>query len=68
MQDLDWTEEISPGLMVGERHTPVTNAGLYVPSGKGSFPSVLVQVGTPAVVAAVPEVAVVVPRVRGARE
>ena len=68
MQDLDWTEEISPGLMVGERHTPVTNAGLYVPSGKGSFPSVLVQIGTPAVVAAVPEVAVVVPPVRGARE
>ena len=68
MQDLDWTEEISPGLVVGERHTPVTSAGLYVPSGKGSFPSVLVQIGTPAVVAAVPEVAVVVPPVRGARE
>jgi histidinol dehydrogenase len=65
MQDLDWTQEISPGLVVGERHTPVTSAGLYVPSGKGSFPSVLVQIGTPAVVAAVPEVAVVVPPLGG---
>ena len=68
MQDLDWTEEISPGLIVGERHTPITSAGLYVPSGKGSFPSVLVQIGTPAVVAGVPDVAVVVPPVRGMGE
>ena len=68
MRDLDWTEEVRPGLVVGERHTPVASAGLYVPSGKGSFPSVLVQLGTPAVVAGVPELAVVVPPVGGAGE
>ena len=47
--------------MVGEKRTAIASAGLFVPSGKGSFPSVLVQIGTPAVVAGVPEIAVVVP-------
>ena len=36
-------------------------AGLFVPCGKGSFPSVLVMIGTPAVVAGVREITVVVP-------
>ena len=40
-------------------------AGLYVPAGKGSFPSVLVQIGAPAVVAGVPEIAVLVPPMPG---
>lgn len=40
---------------------PLRAAGLFVPVRKGSFPSVLVQIGTPAVVAGVEEVAVVVP-------
>ena len=61
----EWRVEISPGLEVGEKPTPVASAGLFVPSGKGSFPSVLVQLGTPATVAGVPEVAVVVPPVAG---
>lgn len=61
----DWEFESEPGLMVGERVTPIESAGLFVPSGKGSFPSVLVQLGTPAVVAGVPKIAVVVPPVPG---
>lgn len=60
-----WSAEIAPGLTVGEKATPVASAGLFVPSGKGSYPSVLMQLGTPAVVAGVPEVAVVVPPVPG---
>ena len=61
----DWRFDIEPGLMVGEKRTAIASAGLFVPSGKGSFPSVLVQIGTPAVVAGVPEVAVVVPPIPG---
>jgi histidinol dehydrogenase len=61
----EWRAELDPGLTVGERSTAVASAGLFVPSGKGSFPSVLVQLGTPAVVAGVPEIAVVVPPVPG---
>ncbi len=61
----DWRYELDPGLMVGEKRTAIASAGLFVPSGKGSFPSVLVQIGTPAVVAGVPDIAVVVPPVPG---
>jgi histidinol dehydrogenase len=61
----DWSFESEPGLTVGEKVTPIASAGLFVPSGKASYPSVLVQIGTPAVVAGVPEIAVVVPPVPG---
>jgi histidinol dehydrogenase len=64
-REREWRTEIAPGLMVGEKATPVASAGLFVPSGKGSFPSVLVQLGTPAIVAGVPRLAVVVPPVPG---
>jgi histidinol dehydrogenase len=57
----EWHAEIAPGVQVGERLTPIESVGLYVPSGKGSYPSVLMQIGTPAVVAGVPHIAVVVP-------
>ena len=61
----NWSFESEPGLTVGERVTPIVSAGLFVPSGKGSYPSVLIQLGTPAIVAGVPEIAVVVPPVPG---
>ena len=61
----DWRFDIEPGLMVGEKRTAIASAGLFVPSGKGSFPSVLVQIGAPAVVAGVPEIRVVVPPIPG---
>ena len=64
-REREWRIELQPGLVVGEKSTPVASAGLFVPSGKGSFPSVLVQLGTPAVVAGVPDVAVIVPPVPG---
>ena len=54
IKNADWRHEIDPGLMVGEKRTAIASAGLFIPSGKGSFPSVLVQIGTPAVVAVVP--------------
>ena len=57
----DWEFESEPGLHVGEKVTPITSAGLFVPSGKASYPSVAYQLAVPAVVAGVPEVALVVP-------
>jgi histidinol dehydrogenase len=60
-----WREEVRPGFVLGEQVAPIPSAGLYVPAGKGSFPSVLVQIGVPAVVAGVPEVAVLVPPMPG---
>ncbi|MFF3572594.1 histidinol dehydrogenase [Nocardia jiangxiensis] len=61
----DWSFESEPGLMVGEKVTPIASAGLFVPSGKGSYPSVMAQLGAPAVVAGVPQIAVVVPPIPG---
>ena len=56
-----WMKEVAPGLVIGEQARPVESAALFVPSGKGSFPSVLMQIGTPAVVAGVPRIVVIVP-------
>ena len=56
-----WMQEVRPGVLVGERWTPITSVGLYVPRGKGSFPSVMTMLCTPAVIAGVPEVAVGTP-------
>jgi histidinol dehydrogenase len=60
-----WEFEPEPGLQVGEKVTPITSAGLFVPSGKASYPSVAYQLGVPARVAGVPQVALVVPPVPG---
>ena len=57
----DWSFESEPGLSVGEKITPITSAGLFVPSGKASYPSVAYQLGVPATVAGVPQLALVVP-------
>ena len=57
----DWTKQIRPGVMSGERLTPIASAGLYVPRGKGSFPSVMAMLSVPATVAGVPELIVCTP-------
>ena len=63
----DWSFESEPGLTVGEKVTPIASAGLFVPSGKASYPSVAYQLGVPAVVAGVREIALVVPPAPGGR-
>jgi histidinol dehydrogenase len=64
LRDVSWREEISPGVVVGERARPISSVALYVPCGKGSFPSVMAHLGVPAVVAGVPEVIVLTPPLR----
>ena len=61
----DWSFEPEPGLRVGEKISPISSAGLFVPSGKASYPSVVYQLGAPAVVAGVPHIALVVPPIPG---
>ncbi len=58
-----WTQELGPGHVVGEVIGPVASAAVFCPSGKASYPSVLAQVATAAVVAGVPELIVIVPPV-----
>jgi histidinol dehydrogenase len=57
----DWTKAIRPGITSGERWGPIASAGLYVPAGKGSFPSVMAMLTVPATVAGVPRIAVCTP-------
>jgi histidinol dehydrogenase len=56
-----WFTEVQPGIMAGEKVTPVASVGLYVPRGKGAFPSVMLMLATPAKVANVPRIVVATP-------
>lgn len=56
-----WFTEVQPGIMAGEKVTPIQHAGLYVPRGKGAFPSVMLMLATPAKVAGVGRIVVVTP-------
>lgn len=56
-----WFTEVDKGLLVGEKTTPIVDTCLYVPGGKGSFPSVLLMLGVPAKVAGVEKIVVVTP-------
>ncbi|MGA1312206.1 MAG: histidinol dehydrogenase [Ilumatobacteraceae bacterium] len=57
----DWSIEIEPGARVGEKMSPIASAGLFVPGGKASYPSVAYQLAVPAVVAGVPNISLLVP-------
>jgi histidinol dehydrogenase len=63
----DWQIEIENGLTAGEKITPISSVGLFVPSGKASYPSVAYQLGVPAVVAGVPNITLIVPPVPGGK-
>jgi histidinol dehydrogenase len=56
-----WFTEVQPGILAGEKITPIASAGLYVPRGKGAFPSVMLMLATPAHVAGVEHVVIVTP-------
>lgn len=61
MPEAMWFTELAPGIMAGEKVTPVSSVGLYVPRGKGAFPSVMLMLATPAKVAGVERIVVVTP-------
>ncbi len=53
--------EIDSGIFAGEKVTPIASAGLYVPRGKGAFPSVMLMLTIPAKVAGVSKIIVCTP-------
>lgn len=61
MPEQMWFTEVKPGIMAGEKVSPVASIGLYVPRGKGAFPSVMLMLATPAKVADVPRIVVITP-------
>ena len=56
-----WMKEIRPGVLVGERATPIDSVACYSPRGKGSFPSVTLMTAIPASVAGVPQPIILTP-------
>lgn len=56
-----WLKEVSPGAFAGDRWTPIDSVALYVPRGKGSFPSVTMMTAVPGSVAKVPNLAIFTP-------
>jgi histidinol dehydrogenase len=56
-----WMHEVRPGVFAGEKTEPIPSVALYVPRGKGAFPSVALMTAIPAVVAGVPEIALITP-------
>ncbi|MGH1456298.1 MAG: histidinol dehydrogenase [Alphaproteobacteria bacterium] len=56
-----WMVEIEPGVHAGEQVSAIESVGLYVPRGKGAFPSALYMLAIPAVIAGVKEIAIVTP-------
>ena len=56
-----WWVETRPGVFGGERTTAMPSVACYVPRGKGAFPSVMMMTTIPAVIAGVPEIAVLTP-------
>ena len=59
-----WMKEMEKGVLAGEKVSPLNDVCLYVPRGKGSFPSVMLMLGIPAVVAGVHRVVVTTPPAR----
>ena len=56
-----WLKEVRPGAFAGDRYLPINSVALYVPRGKGSFPSVTMMTAVPGVVAKVPNLAIFTP-------
>lgn len=54
-------DELRPGLFAGEKAIPIESVGLYVPRGRGSFPSMLYMLAVPAAVAGVERICVITP-------
>jgi len=53
--------QIAPGVMAGEKITPISSVALCVPGRKGIFPSVMYMLATPAHIAGVPRIVVCTP-------
>jgi histidinol dehydrogenase len=51
-----WLTEISPGIRLGQKFTPLQRIGAYVPGGTGSYPSTALMLIVPAKVAGVSEI------------
>ncbi|MCK5680691.1 histidinol dehydrogenase [bacterium] len=60
-----WFDDHEPGVLLGQKVTPLNRAGIYVPGGKASYPSSVLMNAIPAKVAGVSEIIMVSPAAQG---
>jgi len=60
-QEESWEVQEQDGTRLGQRVTPLTRVGLYVPGGKAAYPSSVLMNAIPAKVAGVEQLVMVVP-------
>ncbi len=60
-----WFDDHEPGILLGQKITPLKRAGIYVPGGKASYPSSVIMNAIPAQVAGVEEIIMVSPAAQG---
>ncbi len=56
-----WVQFDADEVVLGKRYTPVERAGLYIPGGRGAYPSSVLMNAIPAKVAGVPRIVIVTP-------
>ncbi|HXE98705.1 MAG TPA: histidinol dehydrogenase [Dongiaceae bacterium] len=56
-----WISTSEPDIMLGQKVTPLSKVGIYVPGGKASYPSSVIMNAVPARVAGVGEIIMVAP-------
>ncbi len=61
----NWVTFEENGVVLGKRYTAVTNAGIYVPGGRASYPSTVIMNAIPAQVAGVERLVMVTPTPQG---
>lgn len=57
---IEW-KEIRPGILAGDRTSPIDSAAFYIPRARGSFPSMLYMMAVPAKIAGVKRIAMASP-------
>ncbi|MBN2809836.1 MAG: histidinol dehydrogenase [Deltaproteobacteria bacterium] len=60
-----WFDDHEPGVLLGQKVTPLARVGIYVPGGKASYPSSVLMNAIPAKVAGVEEIVMVSPAAQG---
>jgi histidinol dehydrogenase len=61
MPEREWMKELRPGVLAGDRVTPIPSVACYIPRGKGAFPSSVLMTAIPATVAGVENICIITP-------
>jgi len=61
MPETTWFMELQPGVILGQKATPLESVGAYAPGGRASYPSTVLMTVIPARVAGVEQVIVCTP-------